>query len=87
MAFVIDADVLSTFAKIKRLELLPKVFGKSELLICPAVLSDMKHSKSQLVKEIAASKLFNHIALSKQENNLVKKFIREKIWESVRQSA
>lgn len=73
MAFVIDADVLSTFAKIKRLELLPKVFGKSELLICPAVLSDLERSKSQLVSDIAISKLFSHVNLNNQEHNLVER--------------
>lgn len=78
MAFVIDADVLSTFAKIKRLDILAKVFGKSELLICPAVVSDLEHSKSQLVREVAASRLFNRIALSKQENNLVEKIYLRK---------
>lgn len=78
MAFVIDADVLSTFAKIKRLDLLPKVFGKSELLICPAVLSDLEHSKSQLVRDVATSKLFSHVALSNQERNLVEKIYSRK---------
>ena len=78
MAFVIDADVLSTFAKIKRLNLLAKAFGKSELLICPAVLSDLEHSKSQLVREVAASKLFNHVSLSKQEDNLIEKIYSRK---------
>lgn len=78
MAFVIDADVLSMFAKIKRLELLPKVFGKSAILICPAVLSDLEHSKSQLVRDVAASKLFDHITLSKQESALVKKIYSRK---------
>lgn len=78
MVFVIDADVLSTFAKIKRLELLPIVFGKSELLICPAVLSDLGHSKSELVRDIITSKQFNHVVLSKQENNLVEKIYSRK---------
>lgn len=78
MAFVIDADVLSTFAKIKRLELLAKVCGKSELLICPAVLSDLERSKSELVREVAASKQFSHISLIEQEKNLIEKVYSRK---------
>ena len=73
MAFAIDADVLSTFAKVKRLDLLAKVFGKSELLICPAVLSDLKRSKSDLVRDVAASNLFHHASLSRQEQQLLEK--------------
>lgn len=73
MAFVIDADVLSTFAKIKRLELLADSLGKSQILICPAVLSDLENSKSQLVKDVATSKLFKHVNLSNQELELAEK--------------
>lgn len=78
MAFAIDADVLSTFAKIKRLDLLAKVFGKSELLICPAVLSDFGRSKSKLVRDVAESKLFSHVNLSNQERNLAEKIYSRK---------
>ena len=73
MAFAIDADVLSTFAKVKRLDLLAKLFGKSELLICHAVLSDLKRSKSDLVRDVAASNLFHHASLSRQEQQLLEK--------------
>mgnify|MGYP001612467139 CR=1 FL=1 len=50
MEFVFDADVLSTFAKIKKLDILGSVFGRNKLLITQAVSSDLKRSKSPLVK-------------------------------------
>ncbi|WP_171039877.1 hypothetical protein, partial [Streptococcus pseudopneumoniae] len=65
MEFVFDADVLSTFAKIQKLELLEKVFGKSKLLITQAVSSDLKRSKSSLIKDVLKSKLFQHVNLNK----------------------
>lgn len=72
MAFVFDADVLSTFAKIKKLNLLKRLFGKSQLLIPPAVLSDLARSKSPLVKAVIESKLFQHATLGRQESGLAK---------------
>ena len=78
MAFVFDADVLSTFAKIKKLSLLKRLFGKSYLLIPPAVISDLARSKLPLVKDVLASKIFQHPKLSLQESNLVKNIYYQK---------
>lgn len=70
MPSIIDADVLSTFAKIKRLDLLAKAFGDDEILICPAVISELKQSKSEEVRDTTASNLFSQASLTKKENNL-----------------
>jgi predicted nucleic acid-binding protein len=78
MEFVFDADVLSTFAKIKKLDLLGSVFGKNKLLITQAVSSDLKRSKSPLVKNVLKSKLFQHVNLNKQEYDLARKIHAEK---------
>ena len=55
MVFVFDADVSSTFAKIDKLGLLEKLFGKGNLAIPPAVISDLNRSKSALVKDALSS--------------------------------
>lgn len=72
MEFAFDADIISTFAKIEKLGLLKKVFGKSKLLIAPAVSSDLQRSKSALVKDALKSKLFQLADLNKQESELAK---------------
>ena len=56
MGFVFDADLLSTFAKIERLEILTKIFDSKDFLIPPAVASDLRRSKSILVQDILKSK-------------------------------
>ena len=78
MGFVFDADLLSTFAKIERLELLAKIFGNKNLLIPPAVASDLHRSKSILVKNVLKSKLFQQTNLSNQEKELVNKISERK---------
>ena len=70
MEFAFDADIISTFAKIEKLELLKKVFSKSSLIITPAVSSDLQRSKSSLVKDALKSKLFQLENLNKQESVL-----------------
>ena len=78
MGFVFDADLLSTFAKIGRLDLLAKTFGNKDLFIPPAVASDLMRSKSILVKDILKSKLFQQTSLSHQEKELIKKISERK---------
>ena len=63
MAIVFDSDILSTFAKIGKLSILKKIFGNAELLIIPAVISELKSSKSMLWSEPLNSKIF------KQQNS------------------
>lgn len=73
MKFVFDADVLSTFAKIDKLELFLKIFGESELLIPSAVITDLELSKSLSVKGVTGSNLFTHVCLNASEIDYVKK--------------
>jgi hypothetical protein len=42
MDVVVDADILSTFAKINNVRLLPKLFRKSNMLICPSVPAEIQ---------------------------------------------
>ncbi len=42
MDVVVDTDILSTFAKVDKLGLLPKLFSKSRILICPSVNLEIK---------------------------------------------
>ena len=78
MGFVFDADLLSTFAKIEKLELLAKAFGKNDLLIPPAVASELMRSKVILVQDILKSKLFQQAILSEQERGLIGKISSRK---------
>ena len=78
MVFVFDADVSSTFAKIDKLGLLEKLFGKGNLAIPPAVVSDLKRSNSALVKGIINSKVFQYVNLTKKEMDLAKKISERK---------
>jgi len=78
MEFVFDADVISTFAKIERLYLLAKIFGKNKLLITPSVYLDLSRSKSYLVRDINTSKFFQHATLSKYELDLAKNIHNQK---------
>lgn len=78
MVFVFDADVSSTFAKIDRFGLLEKLMGKGNLAITPAVASDLKRSKSALVKDVLNSKVFQQLVLTKKEIDLAKKISERK---------
>lgn len=78
MGFVFDADLLSTLAKIERLELLSKVVGNNDLFIPPAVASDLKRSKSALVQDVLKSKLFRKIDMTNQEKELIEKISTRK---------
>jgi len=78
MGFVFDADLLSTFAKIEKLDILAKTFGNKDLIIPPAVASDLQRSKSILVKNVLKSKLFQQANLSNQEKELVNKISERK---------
>jgi len=72
MTFVFDSDILSTFAKIGKLNILKKISGNGELLIPPAVISELKSSKSILLQDILHSKIFKNISLDAQESNFAK---------------
>ena len=78
MGFCFDADLLSTFAKIERLEILAKTLGSKDLLMPPAVALDLQRSKSILVKDIFKSKLFKQTTLSNQEKEIIEKISARK---------
>lgn len=77
MAFAFDADVLSTFAKIRKFGLLGKVFGKNGLMVPSAVLSDLKRSKSGIANDVLESKIFKAAALSSHELDFAKDISRQ----------
>lgn len=76
--FVFDADILSTFAKVNKINFLRKAFGKGKLLIPPAVVEDLKRSKTISVNLILDSKLFTQISLSKEELSLKENISKQK---------
>ncbi|MGH7909268.1 MAG: PIN domain-containing protein [Thermodesulfobacteriota bacterium] len=71
MDVVIDTDVLSTFAKINRLELLERLFSQSKILLTPNVSKEIKKGiqlgiiRSQRIK-------FSRIKLDLSEKKVVK---------------
>ncbi len=78
MIFVFDGDVLSTFSKIKRFDLIPLIFGKSLLLISPFVKKDLEKSKTPLFGTIISSGFFTETSLTEEEKELCKKIYSEK---------
>lgn len=78
MIFVFDEDVLSTFSKIKRFDLIPLIFGQSLLLISQAVKKDLENSKSPLFEPITESGFFKETSLTKEEKALCEKIYSEK---------
>ncbi|MBI5389699.1 hypothetical protein HZB01_04970 [Candidatus Woesearchaeota archaeon] len=68
--FVFDTDVVSTFAKIRRFDLFPSVFGKSELLLPPAVVTDIKRAKYPFLQNSLVLPLFKQIELQEKERIL-----------------
>jgi len=78
MMFAFDADILSTFAKINKLGILPKIFGSGALLIPPAVVADLQASKSESVRKACESNLFQHATLDQNESEFAEKISKEK---------
>ena len=78
MMFVFDADILSTFAKINKVEILPKIFSSSVLLIPPAVMADLQASKSESVRKACESNLFQRATLDQNESEFAEKISKEK---------
>lgn len=71
--FVFDTDILSTFAKIDRLELLQKVFGDNKLLIPNAVVKDLKNAKLNTISEVTDLTILKNINLNKEEKQYCEK--------------
>ena len=77
MKFVFDADILSTFAKINKINLLKDIFGNN-LLIPLAVEKDLKLAKAKFIKSIPKSNFFTIIKPSNKEINLANKITKLK---------
>lgn len=71
MSIVFDTNILSTFAKINRLDLLVKLFDKQKLLIPEAVFEELHDSKQEFTQIILDDKNFEKLILTKEEKNLV----------------
>ncbi len=78
MEFALDADIISTFAKINRLSLLKSVFGRQTILVPQAVRIDLEKSKDQAVRESAISPLFIFTELSDIEAGFLNSFSWQK---------
>ena len=76
MIFVCDADILSTFAKISRIDLLQSTL-KGEIIIPSSVREDLTLSKSQEVRSIAS--IGKSISPAKDENELFQRIISKGI--------
>jgi len=75
MDVVIDTDILSTFAKINKLELLPRLFSKSTILLTPSVSKEIK--KGVKLGIISWRPIGSRIKLGLSEKRLVRE-IRER---------
>lgn len=77
---VFDTDILSTFAKIDKLDLLFILFKGNKLVYTPSVKADLQKAKTKgynFVDKIFNER-FNVIKLSKKELNYKKQIEREK---------
>ena len=62
MDVVVDTDILSTFLKVRRPDLIPKLFPKSKVFFCPAVVSEIRRAAelgmvSETRYELSATRL------------------------------
>ncbi len=73
MAFVFDTNIVSTFAKVNKLELLAKLFGKEEMLIPKGVVNDLVNSNLEL-SVIINSNVFRVTELANEEHILVRDY-------------
>lgn len=78
MDVVVDTDILSTLAKINRLELLSRIFPKSAILICPSVQREIKKGVELGLLRYSQPANFDRIKLSVAEKRLVKEFREER---------
>ncbi len=71
MNIVFDTNVLSTFAKINRLDLLVKLFDKQKLLIPTAVFKELRDSKQEFTQIVLDDKNFERASLTQEEKDLI----------------
>jgi len=79
MAVVFDTDVITTFSKIKRLDLLQKLFPRDEFFIPLAVHNELIKAQEigyEFAEHVIGSRLFETLTLSNEE----KDFVNELSW-------
>ena len=72
MNVVIDTDVLSTFIKINKLDLLQGLFAKTWILLTPAVYRELRSGQRQGIIRFTLGKRFSKISLEQAEKRVVK---------------
>ncbi len=77
MDVVIDTDVLSTFAKINKLELLQRPFPKSAIILTPNVYKEIKKGVKLGIVKYSQPARFYRIKLDLSEKRLIRE-IRER---------
>ena len=74
MALVFDTDIISAFAKIKRLDLLQKLFPRDEFFIPSAVYEELIKAQEigyEFAKYVIDSELFKTLTLGDEEKDFV----------------
>jgi len=71
MNVVFDTNILSTFAKINRLDLLVKLFDKQKLLIPTMVFKELQDSKQEFTQTVLDNKSFEKVNSTKEEKDLI----------------
>lgn len=72
MDVVIDTDILSTFCKINKHELLLRLFKKSNILIAPSVYKEIRKAEQLDLLRYSPPRQFSRIKLDPIERKLVK---------------
>lgn len=76
MAVICDTDILSVFAKAKKLELLPKAFPNEEFLISESVYDELIVSKEEGFD--FPERIFEHCEITSLKENEIKQYKKKK---------
>ena len=72
MDVVIDTDILSTFCKINKLELLQRLFHRSTIIIAPSVYKEIREAVQSGLLSYSPPARFSRIKLDPAERSLAK---------------
>lgn len=75
MNVIIDTDILSTFIKIDKLNLLQRLFAKATILLTPAVYKELKRGERQGLIQITLSRRFSRPAPIQAEKRMVREMV------------
>lgn len=78
MDVVIDTDILSTFAKIGKLNLLRMLFPKSKILLVPSVFKEIKKGVRLRIVTFVQPPSFSKIKLDLAERRLIEEIRKRK---------